>query len=41
MLLPLSSDGETVDQVIAIEDLDLDLLEVDRLPPSEVTPKKN
>jgi hypothetical protein len=40
-MFPLSSDGESVDQVIAIEDLDLDLLEVDRLPPSEVTPKKS
>jgi hypothetical protein len=40
-MFPLSSDGEQVDQIIAIEDLDLDLLEVDRLPPSEVTPKKD
>ncbi len=40
-MFPLSSDGEQVDQVIAIEDLDLDLLEVDRLPPSEVTPRKD
>jgi hypothetical protein len=40
-MFPLSSDGETVDQVIAIEDLDLDMLEVERLPPSEVTPKKD
>jgi len=40
-MFPLSSDGETVDQIIAIEDLDLDLLEVERLPPSEVAPKKD
>lgn len=33
-MFPLSSDGVTVDQVLAIEDLELDLLEVDRLPPS-------
>jgi len=33
-MFPLSSDGRTVDQCLAIEDLELDLLEVDRLPPS-------
>ena len=33
-MFPLSTDGVTVDQVLAIEDLELDLLEVDRLPPS-------
>jgi hypothetical protein len=33
-MFPLSSDGTTVDQCLAIEDLELDLLEVDRLPPS-------
>lgn len=37
-MFPLSSDGTRVDQVISIEDLDLDLLEVERLPPSEVVP---
>ncbi len=40
-MFPLSSDGETVDQIIAIEDLDLDLLEVERLPPSEVAAKRD
>lgn len=35
-MFPLSSDGERVDQVIAIEDLELEDLEVERLPPSEV-----
>jgi hypothetical protein len=38
-MFPLSSDGRRVDQVISIEDLDLDLLEVERLPPSEVVPR--
>jgi len=33
-MFPLSSDGVTVDQCLAIEDLELDLLEVERLPPS-------
>lgn len=33
-MFPLSSDGVQVDQVVAIEDLELDLLEVERLPPS-------
>jgi hypothetical protein len=33
-MFPLSSDGVMVDQCLAIEDLELDLLEVDRLPPS-------
>ena len=33
-MFPLSSDGVTVDQVLTIEDLELDLLEVERLPPS-------
>ena len=33
-MFPLSSDGLTVDQCLAVEDLELDLLEVDRLPPS-------
>lgn len=33
-MFPLSSDGSIVDQVLAIEDLELDLLEVERLPPS-------
>lgn len=40
-MFPLSSDGTQVDQIIAIEDLDLDLLEVERLPPSEVVPKRD
>src|SRR5262245_62159149 len=40
-MFPLSSDGSVVDQVIAIEDLELDMLEVERLPPSEVTQKKD
>jgi hypothetical protein len=35
-IFPLSSDGETVDHCIAIEDLDLNLIERDRLPPSGV-----
>jgi hypothetical protein len=39
-MFPLSSDGERVDQVLAIEDLELDLLEVERLPASEVMPLK-
>ena len=33
-MFPLSSDGVIVDQVLTIEDLELDLLEVERLPPS-------
>ena len=33
-MFPLSSDGAIVDQVLTIEDLELDLLEVERLPPS-------
>ncbi len=40
-MFPLSSDGDKVDQIIAIEDLDLDLLEVERLPPSEVAAKRD
>jgi hypothetical protein len=40
-MFPLSSDGERVDQVLAIEDLELDLLEVERLPASEVVEKKD
>jgi hypothetical protein len=39
-MFPLSSDGKQVDQVLAIEDLELDLLEVERLPASEVARKK-
>ena len=39
-MFPLSSDGERVDQVLAIEDLELDLLEVERLPASELMPPK-
>ena len=35
-MFPLSSDGARVDQVLAIEDLELDLLETDRLPMSEI-----
>ena len=33
-MFPLSTDGIVVDQVLTIEDLELDLLEVERLPPS-------
>ncbi|MGH6894045.1 MAG: PAS domain-containing protein [Dongiaceae bacterium] len=40
-MFPLSSDGERVDQVLAIEDLELDLLEVERLPPSAVVEKRD
>ena len=40
-MFPLSSDGERVDQVLAIEDLELDLLEAERLPASEVVKKKD
>jgi hypothetical protein len=40
-MFPLSSDGERVDQVLAIEDLELDLLEVERLPASEVVKKQD
>ena len=40
-LFPLSSDGARVDQVLAIEDLELDLLESERLPASEVVGKKD
>ncbi|HET6160925.1 MAG TPA: PAS domain-containing protein [Dongiaceae bacterium] len=39
-MFPLSSDGAQVDQVLAIEDLELDLLEVERLPASEVVEKR-
>jgi hypothetical protein len=35
-VFPLSSDGETVDHCIAIEDLDLNLLERERLPRSGI-----
>jgi len=38
-MFPLSSDGEHVDQVLAIEDLELDLLEAERLPASELVKK--
>ena len=38
-MFPLSSDGEQVDQVLAIEDLVLDLLETERLPMSELVEK--
>jgi hypothetical protein len=40
-MFPLSSDGERVDQVLAIEDLELDLLESERLPASEIVDKKS
>ena len=40
-MFPLSSDGEQVDQVLAIEDLELDLLETERLPASEIVDKKD
>ncbi len=39
-LFPLSNDGERVDQVLAIEDLELDLLEAERLPASAVVEKR-
>jgi hypothetical protein len=39
-MFPLSNDGARVDQVLAIEDLELDLLEAERLPASEVMEKK-
>ena len=38
-MFPLSNDGERVDQVLAIEDLELDLLEAERLPASAVAEK--
>ena len=38
-MFPLSNDGENVDQVLAIEDLELDLLEAERLPASAVAEK--
>ena len=40
-MFPLSNDGVRVDQVLAIEDLELDLLEAERLPASEVVEKKS
>jgi hypothetical protein len=40
-MFPLSSDSETVDQVLAIEDLELDLMEAERLPVSEIVDKKD
>jgi hypothetical protein len=40
-MFPLSSDGARVDQVLAIEDLELDLLEAERLPVSAVAHKKD
>lgn len=40
-MFPLSSDGARVDQVLAIEDLELDLLETDRLPMSEIVDPKS
>jgi hypothetical protein len=39
-MFPLSNDGARVDQVLAIEDLELDLIEAERLPASEVVEKK-
>ena len=40
-MFPLSSDGERVDQVLAIEDLELDLMEAERLPASAIVDKKD